>query len=407
MFGRDSWIYQHPGPAIGKVFAGNKELAEAYWGVGMAMLFNVKSRMREGLLGSLNMNRVMGDGTVIQVQSFYGQDLIRIDAPFLVPMAVKEPIELRFKITRDDGVVMTPENNRNTNFAVHFPNGNDFSGEFPFFTGDYLIITFDDESQYWTVRKRALNQDGTPDHADMVGDFFDPDDQFWVSYSFTGIGADADRIWVNTTQYPGITEGTDMLKEKDLISHGDYEDEVIGNRLPPPAGPWIYLFDILDRLGQSIESGVTCSLIHHDSGLPYGGVVPFGYYDGHWRLTFPVDPAISAFEYDISFVALSEGPYVSCMGYPTCTYYYTPYPRESIALPPLTGGTSGPYEVSLRYFRISSADFRTVDTNLNYVVITPDSPQLPSGNYSFFMFFKDDNCFGNWIFEYCVNFLGE
>lgn len=238
---RDSWIYQFPGPAIGKVFSGNKELAQEYLGVGMNLLFNVKSIMRNGLLGSLSMHRTLEDGTVIRVDSFYGNDRIMIDAPFPKILAVEALQDFIFKITRDDGVLMTndPSLMLGANFYVYDPaTSTTYTGMYPTSEYDYistLVVSYEDG--LWTLRKRnvlpegVLNAaNGTVDNFDITGDYFDQDEKYFVSYQFTGVSP----LYYNWTQYPGKENILDREKDEDSISPGYYEDIIKLHIIAPP-----------------------------------------------------------------------------------------------------------------------------------------------------------------------------
>jgi hypothetical protein len=81
------WEKISPGGAVRIVLYGDRVLAEKHIGEAMNQLFILKNRMKLGGLSALSApSYILPDGTVIRVQSIFGQDQVVIDSkPSLIP----------------------------------------------------------------------------------------------------------------------------------------------------------------------------------------------------------------------------------------------------------------------------------------------------------------------------------
>jgi hypothetical protein len=83
------WKNMSPGGAVRVVLLGDRILAGTHIGEGTNQLFILKNRMKLGELPALSAPPyILADGTIIRVQSIYGQDQVVIDSP-LVLVAVE------------------------------------------------------------------------------------------------------------------------------------------------------------------------------------------------------------------------------------------------------------------------------------------------------------------------------
>jgi hypothetical protein len=85
--GKD-WKKMSPGGAVRTVLYGDKVLAGKHIGEAMNQLFILKNGMKLGNLLSMSAPPyILADGTIIRVQSIYGQDQVVIDSPSRLVMA--------------------------------------------------------------------------------------------------------------------------------------------------------------------------------------------------------------------------------------------------------------------------------------------------------------------------------
>lgn len=93
----NAWRYRFPSATVSWRLYGNESLCQQYVGAATNLLYRTKNRMQLGQLNSLQSTRRFNDGTIIIVNSFYGQDIVSIMAGGGVLISQSYPVILTYQ----------------------------------------------------------------------------------------------------------------------------------------------------------------------------------------------------------------------------------------------------------------------------------------------------------------------
>ena len=114
----NQWMSLWPPSHAKKTLEGDQALG--LMGLAQSMLFRMKSIMTLGGIKQHKMSHVLADGSIITVQSVFGNDFIHITLPEIPVTPIEEGgvgLDYYFTVTRDDGTVITESNGVSLNFG--------------------------------------------------------------------------------------------------------------------------------------------------------------------------------------------------------------------------------------------------------------------------------------------------